>query len=253
MSYATDFTLPQSILAEANSDGVFCRLRKHTSIEILNAIAYVVRTGCQWSMLPSEFPPHNTVYHHFRSLGDRGWFHRFLGVLVRGKRCAMGQPPDPEETVVDSQSVRTGLPDAEKGIDGHKRIKGIKRHLAVDSNGYPLGVRVSCANVHDSRGAAPLLGYLLFEYKEVGLVKGDKGYRALEKTVESILDLVVICVKSNFGTSEFIPLEGRWVVERTFSWMDSYRRLTRNYEKRLDVAANMFIAGCVMFMLRYFR
>lgn len=253
MSYPTDFSIPQAILAEANDDGSLSRLRKHSAVEIFNAIAYVVRTGCQWSMLPSEFPPHNTVYHHFRSLGNRGWFHRFLDILVRGRRCSLGQSPDTEEAIVDSQSVRTGLPDTEKGIDGHKHVKGIKRHLAVDSNGYPLGVSVSRANVHDSKGAIPLLGRLLSEYEDIRFVKGDKGYSIMERTLEAVNDVAMLCVKSNFGTSEFIPLEGRWVVERTFSWMDSYRRLTRNYEKRLDVAANMFIVGCVMFMLRYFR
>ena len=127
------------MLVRINIEGVLSRLRKYRPEEIINAIAYVLKTGCQWPMLPMHFPKWKVVYHHFRSLSDRGWFWTFLD-----------------------------------------------------------------------------------------------------------------CVKSNFGTPCFIPLEGRWVVERTFAWMENYRRLTRNYEKLLKVAAHMFIAGCVFFMLRYF-
>lgn len=83
-------------------------------------------------------------------------------------------------------------------------------------------------------------------------MKADMGYAALKNTVCDIDGFILECVKSNFGTPNFIPIQGRWVVERTFSWMENCRRLTRNYERLLKVAQHMFIAGCVFFMLRYF-
>lgn len=250
--YVTDLNLTQTILLKVNMDGVKRSLRKYTAVEIINAIANVVRTGCQWSMLPKEFPHWKAAYHHFRSLSDRGWFKAFLRVLVEGRRSAMGQHHTPYGTVMDSQSVRSALPDSEKGIDGNKRIKGIKRHVAVESNGYVLDAVVTTANVHDSKGAIPLTARVLDEFKDITEIKADLGYASLKSSVDVIDGVVMECVKSNFGTPDFIPIQGRRVVERTFSWMDGYRRLTRNYERRLSVARHMFIAGCVFFMLRYF-
>ena len=155
---------------------------------------------------------------------------------------------------MDSQSVRSCLSDSEKGIDGNKRIKGIKRHLAVDSQGYPLAVHITTANVHDSRAAAPLIANTLCRYSDILLFKADQGYRgAIQSAVSMASEAKLECVKSNFGTADFIPLEGRWVVERTFSWMENYRRLTRNYERYLKTAQAMFITACVFFMIRYFR
>lgn len=250
--YGTDLSLLQSIVVQANADGLMRRLRKHSALDIIDAIAYLVKTGCQWSMLPKSYPPSKTVYHHFRSLSDRGWFDSMLRILVEGRRGALGQPPDPEESVVDSQSVRSGLPQSEKGIDGNKRIKGIKRHVSVESNGYVLSAVATKANTHDSKGAIPLIVNVMNDHRTVCRVKADLGYRSLESALEKIDGITLECVKSNFGTPRFIPLQGRWVVERTFSWMDNFRRLTRNYEKLLKVAAQMFIAACVFFMLRYF-
>lgn len=227
-------------------------MRKYRPVEIIDAIAYVVKTGCQWAMLPKDFPDYRTVYHHFRSLSERGWFRSFLLVLVRGRRCSLGQYPDPYECVVDSQSVRAALPDSEKGVDGNKKIKGIKRHVAVDPNGYVLERVVTTANIHDSKGAIPLIARTLCDLKDIGSIKADLAYAPLKPIGTDIEGISLDCVKSNFGTPDFIPIQGRWVVERTFSWMGNYRRLTPNYERRLSVARDMFIAGCVFFMLRYF-
>lgn len=251
-SYGSDLNHLQALLVQINAAGLMRRLRKHSLLDIIDAIAYVARTGCQWSMLPKSFPPWKTVYHHFRSLSELGWFDTMLRLLVKGRRAALGQPPEAEGCVVDSQSVRSGLPQSEKGIDGNKRIKGIKRHVSVDSNGYVLSAVTTKANTHDSKGAIPLIVNVMNDHRTVCRVKADLGYRSLESALEKIDGITLECVKSNFGTPRFIPVQGRWVVERTFSWMDNFRRLIRNYEKLLKVAAQMFIACCVFFMLRYF-
>lgn len=252
-SYSSDLSLSQALLVQVNLEGALSRLRKYTPVEIINAIAYVLKTGCQWPMLPLHFPKWKTVYHHFRSLSDSGWFRTFLKTLVGGRRASLGLPPEAAVCVVDSQSVRSALPQTEKGVDGNKRIKGIKRHVAVDPNGYVLGAFTTTANIHDSKGAIPLLANILHDNIGMELVKADLGYKGLRDVFGDIDGIFLDCVKSNFGSPDFIPIEGRWVVERTFSWMENYRRLTRNYEKLLKVAAHMFIAGCVFFMLRYFR
>lgn len=239
-------------MVQVNLCGTLSRLRKYSPTEILNAIAYVLKTGCQWPMLPLHFPKWKTVCHHFRSLSDKGWFRTFLNTLVEGRRASPGLPPKATACVVDSQSVRSALPQTEKGVDGNKRIKGIKRHVVVDSDGYVPGAVTTTANVHDSKGVIPLLSNILHDHMEVDQVKADLGYKGLSGLFGDIDGVCLDCVKSNFGTPHFIPIEGRRVVERTFSRMENYRRLARNYEKLLKVAAHMFIAGCVFFMLRYF-
>ena len=124
----------------------------------------------------------------------------------------------------------------------------------MDSQGYPLAVNITTANVHDSKAAAPLIANTLCRHSSIIPFKADQGYRGgIQSAVRMTSQAELQCVKSNFGTSDFIPLEGRWVVERTFSWMENYRRLTRNYERYLKTAQAMFVAACVFFMIRYFR
>lgn len=177
-----------------------------------------------------------------------------LKSLVYERRQQIQQRSYPESGVIDSQSVRWGVTDSEKGFDGFKKVKGIKRHLIVDSNGYPLCVEVSKANIHDSKGAYGLVRRSAELYESLNLIKADKAYSGnLQSFALSEFNISVQCVKSNFGTSSFIPIDGRWVVERTFSWLDSYRRLCRNYEKLLATAKHVVEVCSVMFMLRYFR
>ena len=252
VGYPTDLTPAQAILLKANLEDALSRQRKHVPEAIINAISYVLKTGCQWSMLPKDFPNWKTVYHHFRSLSERGWFSRLLRVLVEGQRESLGQFPEPFECVIDSRSVRSALSDSQKGVDGNKRIKGIKRHIAVESNGYVLEVNATPANIHDSKGAIPLICKILEDYRDVSTIKADLGYEPLKNIIRHIDGIYLDCVKSNFGTPDFIPIQGRWVVERTFSWMENYRRLTRNYARLLKVGCHMFIVAGVFFMLRYF-
>ncbi len=156
-------------------------------------------------------------------------------------------------TVIDSQSVRTGLPHAVSGIDGGKRVKGIKRHIAVDSNGYPLGADITAANVHDSKGAEWMMSHVLSDHKQITLIKADVGYRGAFKDMPlDEMGITLECVKSNYGEKGFVPVAGRWVVERTFSWLQTYRRLMRNYEQYLCTARHMTLLAMISFMLRYF-
>lgn len=159
---------------------------------------------------------------------------------------------NPHIGVVDSKSVRSARSDSEKGIDGGKRIKGIKRHILVDSNGFPLQALVTRANEHDTHAVLPLVDSLGDSFSTLLRIKADKGYKGLVgHELFNLRHIELDCVKSNYGSSEFVPLDGRWVVERTFAWLDSYRRLNCNYEKTLRSARAMTLMACVMFMLRY--
>lgn len=121
--------------------------------EVFKAIAYLVYTGCQWKMLPSYFPRPTTVYHHFRKWSESdGNLIQFLHRLVGAHRRKIGRRSEPTVAIIDSQSVRSGYSQSQKGVDGFKKVKGIKRHILVDSNGLPLLCDVTAANVHDSKG-----------------------------------------------------------------------------------------------------
>lgn len=223
-----------------------------TSIETFEGILYLLRTGCQWRLLPPCYGNWKTVYHHFRSLDARGWIARINKKLLTTRRQALGLPEMPTTAILDSQSTRCGLPESVKGIDGNKRIKGIKRHIAVDRNGLPLAVAVTAANVHDSKGACPLVVSLMADLPTITELKADHGYRGkLVDAVKTAYDIELKCVKSNHGTSDFIPIEGRWVVERTIAWLDRFRRLARNYERFLHTAAAMTRLAFLSLLLKH--
>lgn len=199
-------------------------------------------------MLPSEFPRWRTVYEFFRKWNSIGVLDNLLDKLVNAESAGIA---DSEVAILDSQSVKSAHPSSQKGIDGGKKIKGIKRHIAVNNLGLPLGLTITTANVHDSKAAYTLVGGLGDKLQSLSVIKGDMGYRGnLAKVLYSCFEIELRCVKSNFGTSEFRPIDGRWVVERTFAWLDTFRRLCRNYEHYLHTARGMTIIAFVMLFLR---
>lgn len=252
MGYPTDLTLEQRNFVFVNFPEIFKTKSKCDIFEVLNAVFFLIKSGCQWKLLPNDFPKWRTVYEFYRKWISLGFFERLVLELNATARESKGKQTHPTVAVIDSQSVRTGLAQSVKGIDGGKKIKGIKRHLAVYSNGFPLTIVTSCANVHDSKGAIGLSIDVICKYPTIRLLKADNGYRgSLVKNLKEGLHVELECVKSNFGTSEFKPINGRWVVERTFSWLESFRRLNRNYEQFLHTAKGVAMVACAMFMLRF--
>lgn len=225
----------------------FHNKEKTDLLKVFSAICHIVRTGCQWAMLPSYFPKPGVVYYHFRHWSDCCDFQGFLRQIVSLKRKRSGRKPRPSVAIIDSQSVRSAHAASVKGVDGYKKVKGIKRQIAVDAHGNPLCIDITPANVSDVKGSVGLLENLHQTYPSVSLVKADKGYRGTTHPNEIILE----CVKSNFGTSQFVPINGRWVVERTISWFDSYRRLCRNYEKYISTARSMAYIAAIMMVLKH--
>ncbi len=132
-------------------------VKRHDPIHILEAILYLTRSGCQWRLLPPCYPHWKSVYNTWRYWNATGLFDRIHSALVRQARLKMGRDESPTVGFMDSASRRSGLLDSAKGIDGFKKIKGIKRHIVVDSQGNILYVHTTCANVNDAKACLEII------------------------------------------------------------------------------------------------
>jgi putative transposase len=219
--------------------------------EVLNAIFYVVRTGCQWRDLPGEFPKWQSVYYHYYRWMKRGVWRRINAAICRLERQKRGRKPNPTAGVIDSQSVKTTALARERGFDGFKRIKGHKRHIVTDTVGNLLAVVVHTANVADCKGAPPLIVQLAQLFPSLQKLWADAAYQgALAEFVEETLGAVLEIVEREAGSQGFQVVPRRWVVERTFAWFEWYRRLSRDYERLLESSASMIYLASIRIMLK---
>lgn len=165
----------QRFLLESHSN---CRTRRHTLRSILNAIFYVLRTGCPWRYLPSSFQPWQTVFYHFRRFRPRGRWTVLFTALHYVERQRLGRNPHPSAAIMDAQSVKTMEESAHiSGFDAYKRVKGRKRHLLVDTLGIPLSFYVTPADMHDTQGARQLLAGLKHFVPRLKTIWADSAYR----------------------------------------------------------------------------
>ena len=235
-AYATDLTAAQwsliePILPEPNLSG---RHEKHPRREIVDAIFYVLRTGCAWRHLPHDLPPWQTVYRYFRRWSDNGTVDAIHDRLRDRLRDADGCDPMVSAGIIDAQSVKgadtVGTPT--RGYDAGKRINGRKRHIVVDTLGLLLLVAVTTAGVQDRTAAHRVLEQLRFVMASVVTVFADGGYAGkLLDYARHKLRLVVEVVAKPPDQKGFAVLPRRWVVERTFGWLMRCRRLARDYER----------------------
>jgi len=229
------------------------RKRKHSLRDMLNAMMYLTKTGSQWRMLPKDFGPWQTVYFYFRKWKLEGVFEELMHVLRQAVRKIKGKEISPSIGLIDSRSVRTShhIDSKEYGIDGGKKIKGRKEHIIVDTLGLPMAVRVHAANIHDSLGAVDTIELLKYKFPRLKKIIADGGYRGklVDVVKEFGWDLSVV-LRPNESSKKFQVIPLRWIVERTFSWIENYRRMTTDYEYKTDSAEAMLQITFCQIMLR---
>jgi transposase len=218
--------------------------------EVLNAIRYMARSGGGWRMLPRDFPPWQTVYWWFRRFVRLLLFRTIHDVALMIDRERSGRAASPTAGVIDSQSVKA--PAAKKrGYDAAKKVVGRKRHIAVDTDGRLLMVNLTTADISDSAGAQFILHAIRQRWPWIKHLFADGAYdrrKLMDKA--AFEDFVVEIVRRIEGDRGFNVLPRRWVVERTFAWMTRWRRLVRDYERRIDVSKAMIHVALGSLLLR---
>jgi len=228
------------------------RPRKHDLRTIVDAILYILATGVQWRALPKDFPPRSTVQGYFYRWRDDGTWHRINARLVAQARQALGRNTVPSAGIIDSQSAPTTESGGPRGVDAGKRIKGRKRHIVTDTQGFLLAVLVHPANIQDCHGAVPLLRALRRAFPKLRYIFADRVYRGdqLPTALADCGKWTIEIVQRQPGVKGFQLLPRRWVVERTFAWLCRCRRLAKDFEATTASATAWLLLANVRLLSR---
>jgi len=220
---------------------------------VINAILYVLRTGCQWRYLPKEYPNYNSVYYHFRKWSWDGTWEAVNTVLREQVRQEVGRDAQPSLAIIDSQSVKTTEVGGEHGFDGAKKVNGRKRHILVDTMGNLLKVLAHAANIGERTGAQQLLLNVPEQlWQRLEKILADGGYEGadFQDWVHNTFDVEFEIALRPTGQKGFVVVPIRWVVERTFAWLGRYRRLSKDYERLTDHSEGMVYVASISRLLK---
>lgn len=219
-------------------------------LRVLDARFYQNRTGCQWRLLPHDFPAWGAVRYYFDKWQQDGTWERVNDGLRRAVRWEAGREPEPTAGVIDSQSVKSTEVGGDHGYDGRKKVNGRKRHIVVDTEGNLLRVWVSTAKLSDREAVWWWLEVVCAAIPTMRKLFADQGYTgAIEQWAQEQCGIVLDIIKKKKGQAGFVLLPRRWVVERTFAWLGRNRRLAKDYEQVTECSETWIYLASIRLLL----
>ena len=219
---------------------------------VVDALLYVLATGCQWRLLPRDFPPYSTVQRFFYRWREDGIWQRVNHDLMMRAREAEGREASPSAGVIDSQSVKTTEAGGPRGFDAGKKIKGRKRHILTDTTGLMVAAMVHEASIQDRDGAVPLLASIRSCMPWLRHVFADGAYAGakLDDALAALGRWTIEIVRRSDAAKGFELLPRRWVVERTLAWLNRNRRLAKDFEASIASATAWLMLASVKLLSR---
>ncbi|MEY8389711.1 IS5 family transposase [Oscillospiraceae bacterium 38-13] len=258
--YPSDISREEYKLIREDLEGAkkTTRPRKYDLYDVFCAVLYVIQGGIQWRMLPSDYPKWQSVYYHFRVWSEKdetggSILDKVLQKLVKQIRNEDLRRDKTTFGIVDAQSVQNADTAEEKGYDAGKKLSGIKRHVIVDTMGLPHAIAVTTADVTDRDGAIQMILLNLDNLSHVEKFLVDAGYSG-ERFANQVKDIcrAQVEVVKRSELHKFVVLPRRWVLERLFGWLDKFRRLWKNCERKLLISAQMLTFALIAILIRRF-